>query len=118
MAKIFLPLGDATEALDPFYPFFRLQEDGLYLGVLLPNLVVASVGGGVALPSQRAALEAIDCYGQGKAVKLAEIVAATALCLDLSTASAIAADHFVQAHERLGRNRPKTGRLSLEDLPR
>lgn len=93
---------------------FRLQEDGLYLGVLLPNLVVATVGGGVALPSQRAALESIGCYGAGKALKFAEIVAATVLCLDLSTASAITADHFVQAHERLGRNRPKTGRLHLE----
>ncbi|MNU01298.1 hypothetical protein D3C72_2446570 [compost metagenome] len=28
------------------------------------------------------------------------------MALDLSTYSAIAADHFVQAHERLGRNRP------------
>ncbi len=28
MPKILLPLGDATEALDTFYPFFRLQEAG------------------------------------------------------------------------------------------
>jgi protease I len=28
MPKIFLPLGDATEALDTFYPYFRLQEEG------------------------------------------------------------------------------------------
>jgi protease I len=28
MPKIFLPIGDATEALDTFYPYFRLQEDG------------------------------------------------------------------------------------------
>jgi protease I len=26
--KVLLPLGDATEALDTFYPFFRLQEEG------------------------------------------------------------------------------------------
>ena len=26
--KILMPLGDATEALDTFYPFFRLPEDG------------------------------------------------------------------------------------------
>ena len=27
-AKILIPLGDATEALDTFYPYFRLQEAG------------------------------------------------------------------------------------------
>jgi protease I len=28
MPKIFVPIGDATEAMDTFYPYFRLQEDG------------------------------------------------------------------------------------------
>jgi len=28
MTKIFMPIGDATEALDTFYPYFRLQEEG------------------------------------------------------------------------------------------
>ena len=28
MAKVLMPLGDATEAMDTLYPFFRLQEDG------------------------------------------------------------------------------------------
>ncbi len=27
MPKVLLPLGDATETLDTFYPFFRLPED-------------------------------------------------------------------------------------------
>ncbi|MNX89732.1 Hydroxymethylglutaryl-coenzyme A reductase [compost metagenome] len=85
---------------------FRLTDEGMYFGVMLPNVVVATIGGGTALPSQRASLEMLDCFGQGKARKLAEIVASTALALDLSTYAAIAADHFVQAHERLGRNRP------------
>lgn len=65
------------------------------------------------MPSQRNCLEMMDCYGTGKAKKLAEIVAVAAMCLDLSTYSAIASDHFVQAHERLGRNRPRTGALTL-----
>jgi NADP-dependent 3-hydroxy-3-methylglutaryl-CoA reductase len=92
---------------------FRLEADGMYFGVMLPGVVVATIGGGTALPSQRACLELMDCYGTGKAKKLAEIVAVAAMCLDLSTYSAIAADHFVQAHERLGRNRPRTGPLVL-----
>lgn len=37
MPKIFLPLGDATEALDTFYPFFRLQEDGYEVVVAGPE---------------------------------------------------------------------------------
>jgi NADP-dependent 3-hydroxy-3-methylglutaryl-CoA reductase len=88
---------------------FRLTEEGLYFGVLLPNVVVATIGGGTGLPSQRACLEMLGSYGTGKAKRLAEIVAASAMCLDISTYSAIAMDHFVQAHERLGRNRPRTG---------
>ncbi|MBC7542545.1 MAG: 3-hydroxy-3-methylglutaryl-CoA reductase [Candidatus Sericytochromatia bacterium] len=94
---------------------FRLQEDGLYIGSLMPNLVVATVGGGVGLPSQQASLAMIDCQGAGKALKLAEIIAATALCLDISTCAAICADHFVKAHQHLGRTRPRTGMLRPED---
>lgn len=37
MAKIFVPLGDATEALDTFYPFFRLQEEGYEVVVAGPE---------------------------------------------------------------------------------
>ncbi|HEY9900234.1 MAG TPA: hydroxymethylglutaryl-CoA reductase [Pantanalinema sp.] len=85
---------------------FRLTDEGMYFGVMLPNVVVATVGGGTALPSQRASLDMLDCFGEGKARRLAEIVACAAMSLDLSTYAAIAADHFVQAHERLGRNRP------------
>src|ERR1700745_3385509 len=28
MAKVLMPIGDATEVLDTLYPFFRLPEDG------------------------------------------------------------------------------------------
>ncbi|HTN74575.1 MAG TPA: DJ-1/PfpI family protein [Pirellulaceae bacterium] len=37
MPKILLPLGDATEALDTFYPFFRLAEDGFEVVVAGPE---------------------------------------------------------------------------------
>ncbi len=35
--KILMPLGDATEALDTFYPFFRLPEDGYEVVVAGPE---------------------------------------------------------------------------------
>src|SRR4026207_1139622 len=37
MPKILMPLGDATEALDTFYPFFRLPEDGYDVVVAGPE---------------------------------------------------------------------------------
>ena len=37
MPKIFMPLGDATEAMDTFYPYYRLQEDGYEVVVAGPE---------------------------------------------------------------------------------
>jgi len=37
MPKILMPLGDATEVLDTFYPFFRLPEDGFEVVVAGPE---------------------------------------------------------------------------------
>ena len=64
------------------------------------------MGGGTGLATQRECLEILGCYGEGKVNKLAEIVAATVLCGDISLQSAIVADEWVTAHDELGRNRP------------
>ena len=37
MPKILMPIGDATEVLDTFYPFFRLPEDGYEVIVAGPE---------------------------------------------------------------------------------
>jgi protease I len=37
MPKILLPIGDATETLDTFYPYFRLPEDGFEVVVAGPE---------------------------------------------------------------------------------
>ncbi len=81
-------------------------KDDLYVSLQIPSLVLGTVGGGVSLPTQRECLEIMDCYGNGKALKLAEIVAATVLAGEISLAAAIVAGDFVTAHEKLGRNRP------------
>jgi hydroxymethylglutaryl-CoA reductase (NADPH) len=67
---------------------------------------VATYGGGTGLPTQRECLELLGCYGAGKVRKFAEIVAATVLCGEISLGSAVVAEEWVDAHERLGRNRP------------
>ena len=76
-----------------------------YFSVTIPSLIVATYGGGTALPTQRECLELLDCYGKDKAKKFAEIVAATVLCGELSLGTAVIADEWVSSHEQLGRNR-------------
>ena len=77
-----------------------------YTSITLPSLIVATYGGGTGLATQRECLELLGCYGAGNVLKLAEIVAATALCGELSLGSAILAGEWVTAHDLLGRNRP------------
>jgi hydroxymethylglutaryl-CoA reductase (NADPH) len=87
---------------------FEPAGDGdLYASVTLPSLTVATVGGGTALGTARECLEVMDCAGPGRALKLAEIVAATILAGELSMGAAIASGEFVAAHEAYGRNRPE-----------
>jgi hydroxymethylglutaryl-CoA reductase (NADPH) len=83
-----------------------LDDGSYYYSITIPALIVATYGGGTGLPTQRECLELLGCYGAGQVRKFAEIVAATVLCGELSLGSAIVADEWVGAHERLGRNRP------------
>ncbi|GAB4402322.1 MAG: hydroxymethylglutaryl-CoA reductase [Microscillaceae bacterium] len=82
------------------------SQGDYYFSVTIPSLIVATYGGGTGLPTQRECLEIMDCYGPGKALKLAEIVAATVLCGELSLSAAIVANEWVASHEQYGRNRP------------
>jgi len=84
----------------------ELLDDGsYYYSITLPSLIVGTYGGGTSLPTQREALELLGCYGEGKVRKFAEIVAAAVLCGELSLGAAVISDEWVDAHERLGRNR-------------
>lgn len=88
------------------YVHGELKDNGdYYFSVTIPALIVATYGGGTALPTQKECLEVLGCYGAGKVNKLAEIVAATVLCGELSLASAIVSDQWVSSHDKLGRNR-------------
>ena len=82
-----------------------------YFSITLPAIIVATYGGGTALPTQRECLEVMDCFGPGKALKLAEIAAALTVAGELSLGAATRIDkdtrknEWVDAHEKLGRNR-------------
>ena len=82
-----------------------LENGDFYWSVTLPSLICATYGGGTALPAQRECLEMMDCFGAGKADKLAEIIAAVVLAGDVSLSSAILAHEWVSSHEKMGRNR-------------
>ena len=66
---------------------------------------------GTALPTQRECLRMMGCEGKGKALKLCEIAAALVVAGELSLSGAARVDkktrtnEWVDAHERLGRNR-------------
>ena len=83
----------------------RHDNGDYYYSVTIPSLIVATVGGGTGLPTQRECLELLGCYGAGKVRKFAEIVAATVLCGELSLGSAVVAEEWVEAHDLYGRNR-------------
>ena len=82
-----------------------LPNGDYYWSVTLPALIVASYGGGTALATQRECLEMLDCYGKGKADKLAEICAAVVLAGEVSLTSAVLYGDWVSAHDQYGRNR-------------
>ena len=81
------------------------KEGGLYASVTLPNLIVGTVGGGTGLPTQKECLELLDCYGEGKSRKFAEICGAVVLAGELSIAAALSAGHFSSAHQKFGRKK-------------
>jgi thiamine kinase-like enzyme len=91
------------------------ERGGVSLSLLLPSLVIGTVGGGTRLPTQQECLQMMGCAGQGQLYKFAEIIAASCLALDLSTMCAILSNEFVSAHEKLGRTR-KSSRITRGEL--
>ncbi len=80
------------------------EENGdLYFAVTLPDVPLATFGGGTSIETARESLEIMDCYGNGKVHKFAEIVAGTVLAGELSLMGALAAGHLARAHKDLGR---------------
>lgn len=83
----------------------RRVEGGLHASIRFGGIEVGTVGGGTTLPSAREWLEAIGCAGSGKVYRFAQIVAAAALCLEISASSAMAtagSENFFQAHHERG----------------
>ncbi len=101
-------IGEANQC--SVYSYVTNKGD-LHYSITMPALIMASFGGGTSLATQRECLELMDCYGKGKAYKLLEIAAALVVAGELSLVSAARTDketganEWVDAHEKLGRNR-------------
>ncbi len=83
----------------------RSVGGGLQASIRFGGLEVGTVGGGTTLPSARDWLASIGCAGPGKVYRFAQIVAAAALCLELSASAAMAtagSENFFQAHHERG----------------
>ncbi|MGH3011938.1 MAG: 3-hydroxy-3-methylglutaryl-CoA reductase [Gaiellaceae bacterium] len=78
---------------------------GLHVTMRLPALEVATVGGGTTLPYARSWLRLMGCDGPGKVYRLAQIVAAATLSLEISASAAMAtagSENFYRAHFERG----------------
>jgi len=83
----------------------RRVESGLQVSIRLPGLEVATLGGGTTLPYAHAWLELLSCAGAGKVYRLAQIVAAATLALEISASAAMAtagSEEFFRAHHERG----------------
>jgi hydroxymethylglutaryl-CoA reductase (NADPH) len=86
--------------------YSQLMDNGdYYWSITLPALIVATHGGGTALPTQRECLAMLGCVGSGKAHKLAEICAAVVLAGEISLSGVIVHGDWISSHDQFGRNR-------------
>jgi hydroxymethylglutaryl-CoA reductase (NADPH) len=80
-------------------------DGGIHCAIRLPGLEVGTVGGGTTLPYARSWLQLLGCAGPGKVYRLAQIVAAAALALEVSASAAMAtagSENFFRAHHERG----------------
>lgn len=117
VAAIFLACGqDVASVHEAGAGYFQVTPapNGVAIAAHLPSLPVGSVGGGTALPTQAECLSMLGCSAPGSGARLAAVIGAACLALDLSTGGAIAGGQFAAAHQRLGRNPPPKSRESTE----
>ena len=83
----------------------RRVDGGLHVSIRFPGIEVGTVGGGTALPTAHEWLALMGCDGPGKVYRFAQLVAATALALEISASAAMAtagSENFFRAHFERG----------------
>ena len=79
------------------------RDGDLYFSVNMPDLPIATIGGGTRLETANEGLQILGCAGSGNVNKFAEIVVSAVLAGELSLIGALAAGHLAKAHKELGR---------------
>jgi hydroxymethylglutaryl-CoA reductase (NADPH) len=107
LAAIYLATGQdvacVAENAIGIVEFELRNENDLYVTLTMPSISVGTVGGGTCLSQQKKNLESLGCTGKHSSKKLAEIICACALALELSLGGAIVSDEFAQSHANFGR---------------
>ncbi len=112
VAAIFLATGqDAAQVVESSSCFVTAEDQNgdLYFSVSMPNIEVATVGGGTAFATAKECLDILGCAGAGKepgdnAKKLAEIIAVAVLAQELNLLGALSNDYeLAESHIRLAR---------------
>ena len=81
-------------------------DEGIYISVYLPDLMIGTVGGGTTLATQQEALTILGIAGgdNGKnVIRFAEIIAGTVLAGELSLLASLSEGSLARAHKRLAR---------------
>lgn len=81
-----------------------LTKNGdLYACVTLPNLLLATIGGGTQLPFAQATLGILGLAGNGNSRRFGEATAGLLLAGELSIVAALCSHQFAEAHRKLAR---------------
>lgn len=112
LAAIYLATGQdcacvSENAIGLFDVVYLPENDSLQCVLTMPSITVGTVGGGTVLPQQQANLKLINCLGENSSKRLAELVCASALALEMSLGAAVVANEFAQAHLLYGRKRKR-----------
>ena len=106
IGALFLATGqDAAHVVEGSLGITTAEDhDGdLYFSVNMPDLPVATIGGGTRLETASEGLSILGVKGAGNVNKFAEIVVSAVLAGELSLIGALAAGHLAKAHKELGR---------------
>lgn len=106
IAAIFLATGqDAAHVSEGSLGITTAENrDGdLYFSVNMPDVPIATVGGGTSLATASEGLNILGVKGNGGARKFGEITISTVLAGELSLMGALAAGHLARAHQQLAR---------------
>ena len=107
LTAIYLATGQDTACVaENSLGHFNLKrtDDGLIFRLTLPSLTVGTVGGGTRLNQQQQNLKLLGCdNGEYSSRKLAEIIAGSALALEISLICAIGSHTWTDAHMKYGR---------------